>query len=399
MLNNFEMTTSEKNSSFIHKKFFQKLNNQIIGLETQKNKIETALKNFQQSGKGGSIVLSGRRGSGKSLLLNKILKEMFNEDQIIYEDGDVYTNSIQPLKSLSDLGLIDENSSIKKKDDKLYVIIIDHVEYFTSKKSQNFLYTLLNGTHQFSWFVIIIGISQDCVLVPPLEKRVYSRLSKSIISFNYKYTNKQMFDAFYHFTDSFSDCSDEDFKNLNLRESTNTELHFILNNFFDQCQNYSLVKKLVLLFIVVFQLKKKKESLNKILRFCTNSICPEDEILPILKELPLRQLCLLQCFIILEKTERKYEFICRNIILEYKRFLNIKNAQMLYVDDAGLYKDIEELIAMDAITLKGGADIGELQFRKVSINVEAEAIYKCFMDRRHLPIEVSKWLQPYSHII
>lgn len=36
MLNNFEMTTSEKNSSFIHKKFFQKLNNQIIGLETQK---------------------------------------------------------------------------------------------------------------------------------------------------------------------------------------------------------------------------------------------------------------------------------------------------------------------------------------------------------------------------
>lgn len=40
---------------------------------------------------------------------------------------------------------------------------------------------------------------------------------------------------------------------------------------------------------------------------------------------------------------------------------------MLYVDDAGLYKDIEELIAMDAITLKGGADIGELQFRFVNL--------------------------------
>lgn len=49
--------------------------------------------------------------------------------------------------------------------------------------------------------------------------------------------------------------------------------------------------------------------------------------------------------------------------LEYKRFLNTKNVQMLYVDDSGLYKDIEELIAIDAITLKGGASIGELQFR------------------------------------
>lgn len=71
-----------------------------------------ALKNFKAFGKGGSIVLSGRRGSGKSLLLNKILNQMFDNDQIIYEDGDTYTNLIQPLKSLSDLGLIDENNKL-----------------------------------------------------------------------------------------------------------------------------------------------------------------------------------------------------------------------------------------------------------------------------------------------
>lgn len=36
---------------------------------------------------------------------------------------------------------------------------------------------------------------------------------------------------------------------------------------------------------------------------------------------------------------------------------------MFQVDDAALYKDIEELISLDSITLKNNADIGELQFR------------------------------------
>lgn len=36
---------------------------------------------------------------------------------------------------------------------------------------------------------------------------------------------------------------------------------------------------------------------------------------------------------------------------------------MFQVDDAALYKDIEELISLDSITLKNNSDIGELQFR------------------------------------
>lgn len=75
--------------------------------------IETALSSFLQSGKGGSIILSGRRGTGKSLLLNSILPNMFNEDQIIYEDGDLYTSSIQSLKILCNLGLLDKSSATK----------------------------------------------------------------------------------------------------------------------------------------------------------------------------------------------------------------------------------------------------------------------------------------------
>lgn len=72
---------------------------------------------------------------------------------------------------------------------------------------------------------------------------------------------------------------------MQLRKSENRELFFILNNFFDQCQGFAMVKKLVTLFAIVFPLRKEEEDLNKIIKFCTNSICPEDEILLVLKGL------------------------------------------------------------------------------------------------------------------
>lgn len=85
----------------------------------------------------------------------------------------------------------------------------------------------------------------------------------------------------------------------------------------------------------------------------------------IISGIPLRQLCLLRCVMLVQERAKKLEVICREVINEYKRLTNDFDRSMQVSDDSILCRDLDELIFMSVIKLKNGTDVGQFEFRYV----------------------------------
>lgn len=112
---------------------------------------------------------------------------------------------------MKDLAL---ESQVRGKERSGLLIVVDHFELFSSRQYQNFLYTILNGSQQHPWLVLLLSgvevslhfshgstsnhsLLQDCIQL--LEKRVKSRLSTNRINFNVRMSPEQVTDAFHRF--------------------------------------------------------------------------------------------------------------------------------------------------------------------------------------------------------
>jgi Cdc6-like AAA superfamily ATPase len=166
------------------------------------------LSEFKQNDQGGSCLLSGRRYSGKTMMLNHVLKQLFpddgKKDGIRFEtiDGNDYNNFASTTKLFDQLGLgamvekqrdfefeqwgkdvknnkattpkkssksatpkktktniIPDDGEMEQRIEKI-LFLVDHFENFAKKYNQNFLYGILNGSQSFPWFVILVGTSE-----------------------------------------------------------------------------------------------------------------------------------------------------------------------------------------------------------------------------------------------
>ncbi|CAK5035039.1 unnamed protein product [Meloidogyne enterolobii] len=141
----------------------QKLVDTIIGLEEQQKQIEKILLEFVQTGLGGSCLICGRRRSGKSLVLDQIIKRLPNDLRIVNADGEKCSSFAASAKILQKHGLYIGNFEEQKykkeagESNSKILFVVDHFESFAKKNNQVFLYSLLNGCQRLPWFVILIG--------------------------------------------------------------------------------------------------------------------------------------------------------------------------------------------------------------------------------------------------
>uniref|UniRef100_A0A183C5P8 Protein kinase domain-containing protein n=1 Tax=Globodera pallida TaxID=36090 RepID=A0A183C5P8_GLOPA len=203
------------------------------------------------------------------------------------------------------------------------LIVVDHFEHFTLKLQQNFLYSILNGSKTRPWFVILIGTKENSHSL--LEKRVKSRLSRHKITFNVP---------------------------------------------------FSLDEKIVMLFERIWpKYGQSGVRLSALLILCREAVLPPKGKRKMLKSLSLRQLCLLNCLARLEVRMQRIASTYQEIANEYFRFTN-EHMKSMRVRIIALYRDLDELASIGALSLAKGSDFGQIQFRKATSNVEAAAILK-----------------------
>uniref|UniRef100_A0A915D3D6 Origin recognition complex subunit 4 n=1 Tax=Ditylenchus dipsaci TaxID=166011 RepID=A0A915D3D6_9BILA len=363
----------------------QSMESMLIGLDAQKKKLEALLSNFKKTNQGNSCVLSGRRGSGKTTLLNNLLELYFPQakksGELVVLDGDEHTTA----KTLTDYGLLNSLSEDKILASQRRIFVIDHFEAFSTKQYQCFLYSILNGSQMNPWLVLLVGTTEDSVNL--LEKRIKSRLSKIRINFNVRADPEQIHSCFFYLLQLFADKN----RIRQVREDY-PGLKPTLEKFASHHSSFSLVKKLAIVFSTMLQMEFSEHlSPLQLLQFSIETCWPTNEMLSILEGVPLRQLCLLRCLSLVQKKMRKMECSCRDVVNEFSKFVNQFDTSMC-VTSSVLYKDMDELVSLSAIKLKSGTDIGQLEFRRIFLNIEDETIMACFKNRS-LPQKIQHWLE------
>ncbi|XP_034641061.1 origin recognition complex subunit 4 isoform X4 [Trachemys scripta elegans] len=191
-------------------------NGKLFGVQLQYKHLLELLKRTTIHGESNSALIIGPRGSGKTMLLNHVLKELMEVKQVrenllqVHLNGLLQTNDKIALKEITRqlqmenvvgdkvFGSFAENlafllDALKKgdRDSSCPVLfILDEFDLFVHHKNQTLLYNLFDISQSAQTPVTVIGLTCRQDILELLEKRVKSRFSHRQIylmnSFDFK---------------------------------------------------------------------------------------------------------------------------------------------------------------------------------------------------------------------
>ncbi|CAM2100516.1 unnamed protein product [Caretta caretta] len=191
-------------------------NGKLFGVQLQYKHLLELLKRTIIHGESNSALIIGPRGSGKTMLLNYVLKELMEVKQVrenllqVHLNGLLQTNDKIALKEITRqlqmenvvgdkvFGSFAENlafllEALKKgdRDSSCPVLfILDEFDLFVHHKNQTLLYNLFDISQSAQTPVTVIGLTCRQDILELLEKRVKSRFSHRQIyllnSFDFK---------------------------------------------------------------------------------------------------------------------------------------------------------------------------------------------------------------------
>jgi len=326
--------------------------------------------------------MSGRSGSGKTLVLERVRRAAFPQDEVktVMIDCWEETSSINALNKL--IRELQASSSQPK------IVIVDHFEKFNTRRDQKLLYSVLNASQTHPWFVVMVCSTEDAI--DNLEKRIKSRLSKIKINFNVRFPPDQVEEAFLKFVN----CTESEDKE-NSMAGLHTDWHrvsAILGRIRCRDSGLRLIKQLAAVYSLNFSiLRARGWTAPDILEHCTEAVCPRDEMVPILETLSLRQLCLLRCVVLLQKRSQGLNFTYVEVWREYSKFCK-NSARTMEVDTSTLYRDIDELVRWSILNSRGRHGVGLLAHRRISLDVQTTAISEV-ISKRTVPTNIRDWLE------
>ncbi|CEF66191.1 Domain of unknown function DUF815 domain and P-loop containing nucleoside triphosphate hydrolase domain-containing protein [Strongyloides ratti] len=389
----------------------------LYGVDKQIEKLRGIINEFSYTNRGGSCLVVGPKGTGKTSSLRLITGEYEEKIETIFLDCIYLTSNATGLKMLEDMD--DE----EEMNDKLKIIVLENFELFSENRDQILLYKLLNETRNRSWYVFLVSDLRD--VKNCLEKRVRSRISNIEIVYTInmpyeeylKYFKIMLLDSLFGIENKYNGNMSKKMKEV--EEIRNELIDGIIyqkdvydkfeNLYMEDCSMLTLKKIVVLL---VSKLYYKKNYGNEVTFDSYNTDIPPllfeiiELIVPtkinesILKGLTIRQLCLLICIIKLMRNTQNIEFLYHNIYKSYLRFKNQYNSFGKYNEsDVDIYKELDTLVERGLIQYTNESQMGQLCFRRVKIGVDPVLIEMCIREYKPLPSCVKVWLEDTIEMI
>nr|XP_021332500.1 origin recognition complex subunit 4 isoform X2 [Danio rerio] len=181
----------------------QKLPDQPIGLDSQYKHLLELLRRTAVHGESNSVLIVGPRGSGKTMLLGCVLRELMSLKEVqknvllVELNGLLQTDDKIALKEITRqlhlenvvgdkvFGSFAENlafllEALKKGDkssSRPVLFLLDEFDLFAHHKNQTLLYNLLDVSQSAQTPVAVVGLTCRLDVLELLEKRVKSRFS------------------------------------------------------------------------------------------------------------------------------------------------------------------------------------------------------------------------------
>lgn len=181
----------------------------LVGLDDEYKKVHNLVEQTVCAGEGNSMLVIGARGSGKSALVNQVLKEISKDQRqdfhIIRLNGFIHTDDKLALreiwrqlgremdveddtmgKNYADtlstlLALLSHPSELAGQDSeevaKAVIFLMDEFDLFASHPRQTLLYNLFDIAQSRKAPITVLGLTTRIGVSETLEKRVKSRFS------------------------------------------------------------------------------------------------------------------------------------------------------------------------------------------------------------------------------
>ncbi|KYO18037.1 origin recognition complex subunit 4 [Alligator mississippiensis] len=395
-------------------------NGKLFGVEPQYKHLLELLKRTIFHGESNSALIIGPRGSGKTMLLNHVLKELMEIKQVkenllqVHLNGLLQTNDKIALKEITRqlslenvvgdrvFGSFAENlafllEALKKgdRDSSCPVLfILDEFDLFVHHKNQTLLYNLFDISQSAQTPVTIIGLTCRQDILELLEKRVKSRFSHRQIYLMNSFDFKQYLKIFKEQLSLPAEFPDKSFTqkwNKNVQHlSEDKTVQDVLQNHFHHSKDLRSLHMLLMLSLCGRTVSHPLITASDLLE--ASKMCRMDSKANIVHGLSVLEICLIIAMKHLNDVYEGEPFNFQMVYNEFQKFVQRKAHSVYNFEKPVVMKAFEHLLQLELIKpLEGPSVRAQREYLLMKLLLDNNQIMDALQVYPNCPTDVKQW--------
>ncbi|KAM9836286.1 origin recognition complex subunit 4 [Aulostomus maculatus] len=398
----------------------QQLPTQLEGVEAQHKHLLELLKRTAVQGESNSVLIVGPRGSGKTMLLKCVLRDLLEEQEAqknvlqVHLNGLLQTDDRIALKEITRqlhlenvvgdkvFGSFAENlafllEALKKGDrsnSRPVLFVLDEFDLFAHHKNQTLLYNLFDVSQSAQAPIAVVGLSCRLDVLELLEKRVKSRFSHRQIHLLSNLSFTQYLERIrtqLSLPDDFPDARFAQEWNNSVESLCEDKLvEEVLQRHFNSSKDFRSMHRLLMLclsHVSVVNPAIKPADLVEASRMCLS-----DAKANTLHGLSILELCLIIAMKHLNDVYEGEPFNLQMVHNEFKKFLQRKSNSMYNFDRPVIMKAFEHLQQLELIrAVDGSAAKTQREYQLMRLMLDHSQIVEALQKYPQCPTDVKQW--------
>lgn len=401
-------------------RFCHHLPGKPFGVETQYKNLMDLLKQTAIHGESNSLLIVGPRGSGKTMLLKSVLKELKEMKQVdenllqVHLNGLLQTDDKIALKEITRqlqlenvvgdkvFGSFAENlafllEALKKgnrSSTRPVLFILDEFDLFAHHKNQTLLYNLLDIAQAAQTPVAVVGLTCRLDVLELLEKRVKSRFSHRQIHLLNAFSFRQYMEVFQQQFSLPKEFPDEAFAqewNQNIESlCKNKTVVDVLQKHFNSSKDFRSLH--MLLMFALSHVTISKPSIQSMDLLDASRLYTMDSKANILHGLSVLELCLIIAMKHLNSIYEGQPFNFEMVYNEFQKFVQRKTNSMHYFEKPVVLKAFEHLHQLELIKPMEGASVRtQKEYQLMKLLLDSSQIMDALQKYPKCPTDVHLW--------
>uniref|UniRef100_A0A673MBE3 Origin recognition complex subunit 4 n=1 Tax=Sinocyclocheilus rhinocerous TaxID=307959 RepID=A0A673MBE3_9TELE len=387
----------------------QKLPDQPVGLDSQYKHMLELLRRTAVHGESNSVLIVGPRGSGKTMLLGCVLRELMSLREVqknvllVELNGLLQTDDKIALKEITRqlhlenvvgdkvFGSFAENlafllEALKKGDkssSRPVLFVLDEFDLFAHHKNQTLLYNLLDVSQSAQTPVAVVGLTCRLDVLELLEKRVKSRFSHRQI---------HLFSSL-----SFSQYVDVVRAQLSLPPDFPDPKFSDEWNHISSSRNQTTVRDLCSCFLAVSRVSVSHSTLREADLIEACRLISADSKANVLHGLSILELCLIIAMKHLNDTYDGEPFNFQMVHNEFKKFIQRKSHSIHKFEKPVVMKAFEHLLQLELVRpVDSGVCKVQREYQLMRLMLEHGQVMEALQKYPQCPTDVKQWALSYN---
>uniref|UniRef100_A0A8C2EBJ8 Origin recognition complex subunit 4 n=1 Tax=Cyprinus carpio TaxID=7962 RepID=A0A8C2EBJ8_CYPCA len=387
----------------------QKLPDQPVGLDSQYKHLLELLRRTAVHGESNSVLIVGPRGSGKTMLLGCVLRELMSlkeaQKNVLLVELNEKLQLCNETKSLGFLvfqGSFAENlafllEALKKGDkssSRPVLFVLDEFDLFAHHKNQTLLYNLLDVSQSAQTPVAVLGLTCRLDVLELLEKRVKSRFSHRQIHLFSSLSFAQYVDAVRAQLSLPPDFPDpkfsDDWNHSVTKLCEDKTVEEILRRNFNGSKDFRSLHSL--LFLAVSRVSVSHSTLREADLIEAWRLISADSKANVLHGLSILELCLIIAMKHLNDTYDGEPFNFQMVHNEFKKFIQRKSHSIHKFEKPVVMKAFEHLLQLELVRpVDSGVCKVQREYQLMRLMLEHGQVMEALQRYPQCPTDVKQW--------